>query len=253
MCSQPIVQEAQLLRAVPRSSASSSAARAGRTVEGGRLEVAGGQGRERVERQQVGQRAELAVLRGGRAERPGPQVLGGGQHAGRVGRCHLGPRPHRHRLDVLGAEHRTEAAAAGVPAVVRERRVEHAALPRRADGGHLASARPNRSRTEHLGVRRRPADLAVGRLEPHVRAVDEQHAGPGGPADDDDRVVPGELARDGEVARRQRVGEHPGQGRLGHHGELRAGRERGPDQRGEDEGERCVRPERVDARRVPGR
>ena len=238
------------MRAVPRSSASSSAASAGRAVEGGRLEVAGGQRRERVEREQVGQGAELAVLRGRRAERPGPQVLGGRQHAGRVGRSHLGARPHGHGLDVLGAEHRTEPAAPGVPAVVRERRVAHAALPRRADGGDLErAAEPLAHRRLGVAPPTGPTSSSAGSSRTSPPSTSST-LGPGRPADDDDRVVPGELARDGEVAGRQRVGEHPGQRRLGHHGELRAGRERRPDQRGEDEGERRVR--RRAGRRRPG-
>ena len=178
----------------------------GRRLEGRGLEVAGGQGRQRVEGQQVRQGAELAVLRGGRAERPRPQVLGGGEHPCGVGRRDLAAGAHRDGLDVLGAEHRTEPAPAGMPAVVRQGRVADAALPRRADGGDppgLAEPFAHRG----LGVRRGPAGLRGGRLETDLGPVDEQHAGPGGATGDDDRVVPGELAGDGEVAGGERVGQ----------------------------------------------
>ena len=89
--------------------------------------------RDRVERQQVGQRAQLAVLRGRRAEAARAQVLGRGQHRRRVGHGHLGAGLDQHGLDVLGPEHRAEPAAAGMAAVVADRRVPDTALAGRAD------------------------------------------------------------------------------------------------------------------------
>jgi hypothetical protein len=83
MCSQPIEHDAQLLRATPRSSCSSSAANRGRSskVRGGEVRV--GSVLDRVERQAGSPASQLAVLRGGRAEAALAQVRGGGQHPGR--------------------------------------------------------------------------------------------------------------------------------------------------------------------------
>ena len=137
----------------------------------------------------------------------------------------------RDRLEVLGAEHRAEAAAAGVAAVVRDRRVPDAgarppgrstppATPGRAARAAAASAsaadRPQRS----------PAGSSRGPSPSTSRTDGSSHA-----PRDDDRVVAGELARDGEVAGGERVVEQPGQRRLGDDGELRAGRQRRADQR----------------------
>jgi hypothetical protein len=79
-----------------------------------RLEVARRQRRDRVESEQIGERAELAVLRRGRAERALTQIAGGGEHALRVGGGALRRRTHGDRLDVLGPEHCAQPAAAGV-------------------------------------------------------------------------------------------------------------------------------------------
>ena len=121
-------------------SAASSAARSGACSKVAALKLRVGRVRQGVEREQVGEGAELAVLRRGRAERPGPQVARGGQHAGLVGRRDLGGRVHGDRLDALGAEHGAEPAAAGVPTVVRHRRVAHPALAGRADRGDPPAA-----------------------------------------------------------------------------------------------------------------
>ncbi len=66
------VHDAQLLRATLRSPASSSAARAGAPSKVAAWKLRVGSVDKRVERQQVGQRAELAVLRGRRARTTGP-------------------------------------------------------------------------------------------------------------------------------------------------------------------------------------
>ena len=99
-----------------------------RPVERGGLEVLSGQRADGVEGEQVGQRAQLAVLSGGRAERPGPQVTRRGQHRVRVCRGDLRRGPDGDGLEPLGAEHRAEAAAPGVPPVVGDRGVPDAAL-----------------------------------------------------------------------------------------------------------------------------
>ena len=125
------------------------------------LEVARREGRDRVEREQVGERAELAVLRGRRAERARAQVACRREHRLGVGGRDLGCRPHRDRLQQLRAENRAEAAAAGVSAVVRNRRVLDLALARGADrrdppslAETLAQARLGRRR--RTGPRGRP-------------------------------------------------------------------------------------------------
>ena len=107
-----------------------------RALERGRAEVARGQRVDRVEGEEVRERAELAVLGGGGAEGAAAQVLGGGEHGGGVGerRLHAGA-AHRDRLDVLRAQDRAEAAAAGVTAVVRDGRVADEPLAGGADRG----------------------------------------------------------------------------------------------------------------------
>ena len=97
-----------------------------------------------------------------------------GDHAGRVGRRDLGRGRHRDGLEALGAEHRAEPAAAGVAAVVADRRVAHAALAGRADRGD-PQARPSALAQPGLGVGGRQAPEVGGRLEPRPVAVDEQH------------------------------------------------------------------------------
>ena len=217
-------------------------------VEGGRGEVARGQRGDGVEGQQVGQGAQLAVLRGGRAEAALPQVLRRGQHGRLVGHAHPDGRPDQDGLEVLGPQHRAQPAAAGVPAVVADRGVADLPLPGRTDGRGLPAASEPLSHGR-LGLgRRHPGQLRRG-FETGAIAIDEQHRQLRGPPPHDDRVVPGELAGDGEPAGRQRVGEQPGERRLGHDGELRAGRQRRADQWGEHEGQRRVRGQRVDPRR----
>ena len=107
MCSQPIVQAAHDVRATRRAAFSSSPDRASAPSNVPCLEVARRQGVEAVERQQVGDRAQLAVLLGRRAER-----------ARATGRCAAATTPagsatgvrcvprDSHRLDALRAQHR---------------------------------------------------------------------------------------------------------------------------------------------------
>ena len=173
---------------------------------------------------------------------------GGREHGGRVGRRHLRGGVHRHRLDVLGSQHRAESAAPGVPTVVGDRGVAHAALAGRADRRDPPAGTEPRAQ-RRLGVGGRQPPDVLGRLEPGAVAVDEQHRRPLAPPAHDDRVVAGELARDGEVARGQRVGQQPGQRRLGDDGELRARGERGTHQRREAERQRRLGSQRVDAGR----
>ena len=64
------------------------------------------------------------------------QVARRGQHGRRVGGRDLRRGPHRDGLEELRPEHGAEAAAAGMAAVVRDRRVPDQALARRPDRGH---------------------------------------------------------------------------------------------------------------------
>ena len=156
---------------------------------------------------------------------------------GRVGCRDLRRRADRDRLQVLRAHDRAEAAAAGVPAVVRDRRVPDAALAGRADRGHPPAPAEFAAQLR-VGVGGGHA-AEVGRVdEPGAVAVDEQCRGLACAAADHDRVVAGELPGDRELAGGQRVGQHPGQRRLRHHGELRAGGQRRAHQRREHERQR---------------
>ena len=150
------------------------------------------------------------------------------------------------RLEELGAHHRAEPAAAGVAAVVRDRREADELLARRPDRGHpVGGAEPRAQRLLRGGGRQAP-EVARG-LEPRAVLVDDQDAGRVTGAADDDRIVAGPLAGDREVARRERVVEPVGQRRLRDDGELRARGQRRAHERGEDEGERRLRRERVAA------
>ena len=116
----------------------------------------------------------------------------------------------------------------------------------------VCQPRPNRSRTAASACAAgSPASSGAGSRRAPASAVDQEHRELGRPPPHDDRVVPGQLAGDREPAGRQRVGEQPGERRLGHHGELRAGRQRVPTSGGEHERQRRVRSERVDAGPVP--
>src|SRR3954453_16344265 len=171
-------------------------------------EVAGRQRGDRVEREQVRERPELAVLRGGGAERAGAQVACGLEHRARVRRGHLRRGPHGDRLEQLRAEHGAEPAAARVAAVVGDRRVLDEVLARRADrrdAPRLAQALAQLLLRPGGGQ----APQVAGRLEARGVAVDQQDRRLVARARDDDRVVPRELAGAREVARRRAGVSHP--------------------------------------------
>ena len=98
---------------------------------------------------------ELAVLRRRRAERPLRQIAAERGQLARV-RPLAALRPaHGDRLDVLAAQHRAAAAAAGVPAVVRDRRVADRALAGRPDRRDaVVGAEPRAQRRFGLLARR---------------------------------------------------------------------------------------------------
>ena len=154
----------------------------GRAVEGGRGEVAGRERGDGVEREQVGQGAQLAVLRGGRAEAARPQVLRRGQHGRLVVDVDPGGRPDQDGLEVLGPQDRAQPAAAGVAAVVADRGVADLPLPGRPDGRGLP-ATPEPLPHRRLGLRRRqPGQLRrgfeTGAAPPSTRSTESSAARP---------------------------------------------------------------------------
>ena len=238
--SHPIEHEAQDSRTAARSSSASV------VVSVPKLRP--GQRRERVEREQVRERAHAAVLRGGGAERARAQVLRRCEHGLRVGDRALLRRAHRDGLQPLRPHHGAEPAAARVATVVRDGREAHEPLARGPDrrdavGGAEPLAQPR------LGVGGGEAP-EVGRVD-HARAalVDDERARRVAGAAHDDRVMAGQLARDREVARRERVVQAVGQRRLRHDRELRARRQRRADERREHEHQRRSGRQRLDARR----
>ena len=173
------------------------------------LEVAGRERGDRVEGEQVRERAELAVLRRRRAERALPQVAGSGEDRLRIGGRDLRPRTHGDRLEELRAEHRAEPAAARVTAVVRDRRVLDEVLARRADRGDSPGLAESLAQPL-LGLVGGQAPEVAGRLEARAVAVDEQDRRLRAGAAHDDRVVARQLAGDREVARGERIVEQAG-------------------------------------------
>ena len=71
-------------------------------------------------------------------------------------------------LDVLRAQHRAAAAAAGVPAVVRDRGIAHQPLAGRADRGDLKFGAQAGSRNRLSASPAGQAPQIAGRLEPHL-------------------------------------------------------------------------------------
>ena len=173
MRSQPIEHDAQEARTAARSS----------SAERGRLrpEVAARERGERVEGEQVRERAHAAVLRGGGAERARAQVLGRGQHGGRVGDGALVRRAHGDRLQPLGAHHRAEPAAARVAAVVRDRGEADELLARRPDRRDAVRraeplAQPRLGARRRAGPRGRPRSMTRAPCSSTTSAPGASHA-----------------------------------------------------------------------------
>ena len=140
MCSQPIVQEAQLCRATFRIAASSSAASAGAwsKVDAWKFRVGSVLIALKASRLASVPSSRYFAVAGpnDRARRSRAAA----STASRVGRGDLGRGADRDGLDPFGAQHRAEPAAAGVPPVVGDRGVPDAALARRADRRHPPAA-----------------------------------------------------------------------------------------------------------------
>src|SRR3954470_39004 len=255
MCSQPIEHEAQLSRAIPRASARSSAASRGASenvaawkfrvgsvaialkasrfasVPSSRYFAVAGPN-ERVRRS----RAASSTARGS-AE--ATFVAGFTATAFSSFEPRTAPSPPRPawRPSCETVAYLARLSPAGPIEATRH------ALPSRSRSLASASAAGSPQRSPAGSGRRppppprRPGEVAGG-LEPRPVAVDEQHGRLVARAGDDDRVVARQLAGDREVARGERVVEHPRQRRLGDDRELRARRQRRADERGEAEGER---------------
>ena len=129
--------------------------------------------RDRVEREQVGHRAELSVLGGSGPERRSRSSFGG-DYSGGIGRRHLGARADEDRLATLRSHHRAESAPAGVATVMRDRCVAHDPLPCGTD------RRDPPRRTLSISQRclylsgRQPPQI-LGGLDPDRAAVDHHH------------------------------------------------------------------------------
>ena len=131
-----------------------------------------GERRDGVEREEVRERPELAVLRGRRAEGARAQVLRGGEDGGRVGGRDLRDGPHGDGLAGAWSRGRAPGRRARVAAVVGHRRVADQVLAR---GPMAATPTPRR------GARRsRPSASAPRgprgrrRLQARPVAVHEQ-------------------------------------------------------------------------------
>ena len=105
----------------------------GRVLEGAALEIPGRQRAEAVECEKVRRGSKLAVLRGGRSEGSLRQVTAQLGQLGRPGPIAALRSTDGNGFEVLAAEHRSAAAAAGVAAVVRNRRVSNTALAGRSN------------------------------------------------------------------------------------------------------------------------
>ena len=125
--------------------------------------------------------------------------------------------PHGDSLEVLGAHDGPHAGPPGRAAgVVHDAGVADHVLARGADARHLG---PQRGGLLHrldglLGVK---APYLCGIPQLHLVIVDEEIDRLGGLALDDDHVVARVLEAAGKIAGGGRVGDGPGERRLGHH------------------------------------
>src|SRR5436853_7871674 len=91
------------------------------------------------------------------------------------------------RLEVLAAHHGAAAATAGMPSVVRDRRVADRALSGRANRRDLIVMTELRL-DRVLGRTARLAAQCLGRLEPHPAVVDHERRQRWRATDDDDGI-----------------------------------------------------------------
>ncbi len=208
------------------------------------LEVARRQCAKAIERQKVRRRSELPILCRRRAERSLRQVAAQCRQLLRSGPVAAVRPADGNGLDVLAAKDGATAAPAGVPAVMRDRRVKHTPLARRSDRGNpIVGSEPGPQLV--LGHRTRIATHVICRLEPNVSVIDNQHRQRPRPPDDDDGVAAALLAGDGKTAAGERVVEATGQRARADDGELGGGGKRTANERTESEDERRCGRERI--------
>ena len=167
MCSQPIVQATQPARVFSRRGAELFGRDLGRALEGPALKVAR---RQRAKRLNVSRFVAVPSSRYLAVAGPNDRLRQVAAELGQLVRM----RPlaalraaHGDRLDVLAAQHGAAAAAAGVAAVVRDRRVADRVLAGGADRGDLiVGAKPR--------AQRRLGHLACGAAKVRRPARDER-------------------------------------------------------------------------------
>src|SRR5262245_39805831 len=90
-------------------------------------------------------------------------------------------------LDVLCTQNRAAAAAAGMPPVVRDRRVANLPLAGRTNGGDAVFGSEPSTQSLFRHVARGAAEVA-GALDSHAAVVDNQHGQLRRSPDDDERI-----------------------------------------------------------------
>ena len=247
MCSHPIVHATQLAR-VRRVRLPDLLGRdADGFIERARLKVAGRQDAQAIERQQVGGGAQLAVFRGGGTERPFRQRLAVFGELARMRPLAPLRAADGNRLQVLAAEHRAAAAAAGMASVVRDRRVADPAFPGGANRRDLIVRAEAGLERRFRGTTRCPTKI-FRRLEPDLPVINDQGRQRCGPSDDDDGVAAATLAGNRESAAGERIVDPIGQRTLADDGKFCGRGQRAADQWAEDEDERRLWRERIRAR-----
>ena len=211
------------------------------------LEVPGWQRVQSIEDQQIGGRAQFAVLGRGRSQGPGRQLPGTRDKLLRVCPRAALRAAHEDRFEVLRTQHGSAAAPAGMPAGMGDRGKSNQAFPRRADHRRRkVSAKP---RVQFLfGCAARLAPQTAGGFQSHDAVVDDQHRWFGCPPLHHDGITAALLGSDGKTAADQRVIDAVCQRTLGHHREFRRRRQGAADQRAQREDDRRRRRQRVGGR-----
>ena len=212
------------------------------------LEIAGRQHAEAVEDRQVGDRAEwryLSVTEPRLRRRSDAAIAS--TAPGRA--TAISRSPHSAiALRFFDAHHRADAAAARMAPFIADRGEANEVLAGRPMA--CDPERPGESSSDRIAasrLRRRSFRAGDRRgLISTVSSLDEQVRHEGGLARDHQGVDAEALQLDGEMARRQRVGDEAGERRLRHDGELGRGREAGADERRAREDQRIGGRERID-------
>ena len=128
--------------------------------------------------------------------------------------------------------------------VVRDCRVSHAAFTGGTDGRNAVIGAEPRAQPL-FGRAARLASHVIGRFEPDLPVVNDEHRQRRGPPDEDEGVAAGTLAGEREAAAGQRVVEASRQRAATDDGEFRGGGERTTDERAERKDQRGGRRERI--------